>query len=397
MDSGSDRCICIAVRPSATGGYLTDSPVLVFVGCVPTFSLCLEENLNMNNCSNYDVCTSKIEEVGYLYILPCICGIGIFSNSLILFVFSKSQFNSKMTSSTLTYLTALALADGLSCLFTLPETFIRCVDTMNKNVQQFYNFYEEYIYYPVCGAVVTTSVWITLVLTVERFTFVTKNSGEVTGQSSMRSTKGAICICIGTLVLSISTYIPTFFFYDVNDEIELVESKFAESLGYEIYSWIRMFVTVLIPILVVTALNIALIRITWASSERCKVHVYPIALYTRRVKAQRKMTAMLLSISFTFVVCHVLKPLLNSRVHNTFFGNLCSTETAEFEQLRMFVISLEMVSCASNFIAYRVFNPHFVSTFKIVCKLNKAQVFPDVQTLDNAPKDTDSTQIRTVS
>ena len=113
------------------------------------FHLCLEDNLNMNNCSNYEVCTSKIEEVGYLYILPCICGIGIFSNSLILFVFSNSQFNSKMTSSTLTYLTALALADGLSCLFTLPETFIRCVDAVNKNVQQFYNFYEEYVYYPV--------------------------------------------------------------------------------------------------------------------------------------------------------------------------------------------------------------------------------------------------------
>ena len=369
----------------------------MFVGCVPTFSLCLDENLNMNNCSNYEVCTSKVEEVGYLYILPCICGIGIVSNSLVLFVFSKSQFNSKMTSSTLIYLTALALADGLSCLFTLPETFIRCVDPSTTDIQQFYNFYEEYIYYPVCGSVVTTSVWITLVLTVERFTFVTKNNGELTGQSSMRSTKGAIYICVGTLLLSIVTYVPTFFFYDVTEEEELVESKFAESLGYEIYSWIRMFVTVLIPILVVTILNIALIRITWASSERCKVLVHPVALYTKRVKAQRKMTAMLLSISFTFVVCHVLKPLLNSRVHNTFFRSLCSTETAEFEQLRMFVISLEMVSSSSNFIAYSIFNPHFMSTFNMVCKLNKAQVSPDINTLDNTPKDTDSTQIRTVS
>ena len=330
--------------------------------------------------------------------LPFICGTGILSNALVLVVFSRSQFNVKMTSSTLTYLTALALADGLSCMFTLPETFIRCVDADTKSIQQFYNFYEEYIYYPICSAVITTSVWITLILTVERFIFVTKSNGEVTGQSSIRSTKGAISTCTFALILSFLTYVPTFFFYDTNSKEKLVESEFAESLGYEIYSWIRMFATVLIPIVVVTALNIGLIRITWASSERCKVLVFPTALYTKRVKAQRKMTAMLLSISFTFVACHVLKPLLNSRVHNTLFGNLCSTETEGFEQLRMFAISLEMVSCASNFISYCMFNPHFVHTLGFLCKLSKAKVSPGIEVAaDDSPMDTNLTPGKTVS
>ena len=332
----------------------------------------------MHNCANYEVCTSQMEKVGYLYILLPICLTGIIFNCLILFTFSKSQFNSKMTSSTLTYLTALALADCLSCLFTLPETFIKCVDANIESIQHFYNFYEEYIYYPICSAVITTSVWITLVLTVERFTFVTKNNGEITGQSSMRSTGGAICLCLGTLILAILTYIPTFFFYDVNANNELLESEFGESLGYEVYSWIRMFFTILIPIMVVATLNIALIKVTWASSKRCKVFVYPEALYGKRVKAQRKMTAMLLSISFTFILCHFLKPLLNSRVHNTMFGNPCSTETPEFEQLRMVVICMEMISCASNFIYYCIFNPHFIATFKNMGKCNRTRVTPDV-------------------
>ena len=318
----------------------------------------------MSNCPSVETCSTKVEEIGYIYVFTPVCAIGIVFNCLNLYVFSKSQFNTKMTSSILTYLTALALADLMSCITALPLAFIRCVDATTVDIQYFYNVYEKYIYYPFFSTFLTTGVWITLILTMDRFIFVTKINGEVSGQSSIRSTKGTMCISICTVAIAMCIFIPTFFFYDdITGDKELIESEFGESLGYEIYSWIRIFVTTVMPILVVTALNIALVRVTWISSKRCKVHVFPAALYTKRIKVQRKMTAMLLSISFTFVFCHSLEPLLNSRVYDTLFGP-CSIGTSEFAQFRVIVLTLEMVSCASNFISYCIFNSHFILTLK---------------------------------
>ena len=325
----------------------------------------------MANCSeNVAVCSNKCLKFGYLYIITLICIFGTVFNCLNLLVFSKSQFRSKMTQSTLVYLTGLALADLIACISSIPLPFIRCVDAPNEGIKYFYNFYEKYIYHPVGNTFITISVWITLIFTIDRYVFVTKNNGEVTGQSSIRPTVGAIGICSCIVFIGICIFIPTLFFYeDVSGDGELIESEFGKSLGYEIYSWIRMHLTKIIPILVVTALNIALIRVTYQNSKKLKGLVYPTAIYTKRVKAQQKMTVMLLSISFTFVFCHSMKPFLNSRVHETLFGP-CSLKTTAFGQFSMVVLSLEMVSCASNFVSFCLFNSHFLTTLKNCCKNN---------------------------
>ena len=322
----------------------------------------------MTNCTeNASVCSDYFVKIGYLYVFSLICTFGTIFNCLNLFVFSKSQFSSKMTSSILVYLTGLAMADLIACVVSIPLPFIRCVEAPTGDIKYFYNFYEKYIYHPFGNTFLTISVWITLIFTIDRYTFVTKNNGEVTGQSSVRSTTGAISICSCIVFIVICIFIPTLFFYeDVTSHGELTESEFGRSLGYEIYSWIRMFLAKTIPVLVVTALNIALIKATYIISKKIKVLVYPTVLYTKRVKAQQKMTVMLLSISFTFVFCHSLKPFLNSRVHNTLFGT-CSTKTTAFGQFRVVVLSLEMVSCASNFISFCLFNPHFLSTLSNCC------------------------------
>ena len=331
----------------------------------------------MTNCTNaVPDCSTHFEEIGYFFVFTPICVIGIIFNCLSLFVFGQNQFSSKMTPSILPYLTGMALVDLMSCFIALPVAFIRCTPATTYNAQYFYNFYEKYIYYPFGGTFLTTSVWITLIFTMDRFFFVTSNNGERINRSNMRSAVKAKCICVFAFVVAFCMFIPTIFFYeDIQGNKKLVESEFGMSLGYEIYSWIRMFLTKIIPILLVASTNVALVRVIFMKSKTLKAVIFPTAVYTKRVKAQHRMTAMLLSISFTFVFCHAMKPLLNSRVFSTLFGP-CSTKTTEYGQLRVVIVSLEMISCASNFVYFSIFHPYFLQTLKLSSKCNSIKIRP---------------------
>ena len=333
--------------------------------------------LIMTNCTNaVPDCSNDFEEIGYFYVFIPICAIGMIFNCLSLFVFSQRQFSSKMTPSILAYLTGMALADLMSCFTALPLAFIRCTSPTTYNIQYFYNFYEKFIYHPFGSTFLTTSVWITLIFTMDRFIFVTRNNGERINLSNIRSAVRAKCMCLSVFLVAFCTFIPTFFFYeDVHGHKKLMESEFGLSLGYEIYSWIRMFLTKIIPIILVASTNVALVRVTFMKSRTLKAVIFPTTVYNKRVKAQHRMTAMLLSISFTFVFCHAMKPFLNSRVFTTLFGP-CSMKTTEYGQLRVVVLSLEMISCASNFVYFSIFHPYFVQTLKICSKCNGVRIRP---------------------
>ena len=136
-----------------------------------------------------------------------------------------------------------------------------------------------------------------------------------------------------------------------------------------------MFLTKIIPIVLVASTNVALVRVTFMKSRTLKAVIFPTILYNKRIKAQHRMTAMLLSISFTFVFCHAMKPFLNSRVFTTLFGP-CSMKTTEYGQLRVVVLSLEMISCASNFVYFSIFHPYFLQTLKICSKCSGVRIRP---------------------
>ena len=317
-------------------------------------------------------------------------------------MFGQKQFSSKMTPSILAYLTGLALADLMSCFSALPLGFIRCTPATTYNIQYFYNFYEKYIYYPFGSTFLTTSVWITLIFTMDRFLFVTSKNGERINLSNIRSAVKAKCICVFAFVVAFCTFLPTIFFYeDIQGNKKLVESEFGLSLGYEIYSWIRMFLTKIIPIILVASTNVALVRVTFMKNKTLKAVIFPAAVFSKRVKAQHRMTAMLLSISFTFVFCHATKPLLNSRVFSTLFGP-CSTKTTEYGQLRVVILSLEMISCASNFVYFSIFHPFFLQTLKFCCKCGGIKIRPlftstNLDASRNGTKITNGKKVRNLS
>ena len=81
-------------------------------------------NQNMSECDEHEVCTTITEKIGYLGMIPIIGGLAVCFNCIILCVFTKSAFRSQMTSSTLTYLTGLAIADLFTALLILPIGFV---------------------------------------------------------------------------------------------------------------------------------------------------------------------------------------------------------------------------------------------------------------------------------
>ncbi len=319
----------------------------------------------MGNCTeDYLVCSSLTEEIGYMYIIPVICSFGVVCNIIILIVFFKPSFRSHMTSSTLTYLTGLAVADLLTAFVFLPIGLIRCIETTSHDARYAFNWYEKYLYRWLGNTFMTISVWTTLTITTERYLFLLYHGGEVSGQSMQRSAAGALTILAFIYILACGFNIPMFFYYDTVTGYDILDrSDFAKGTGYEAYSWIRMFVVKYIPMTLIAILNVALIKLMRNSRRSLKIVIFPMAVYARRIQAQNRVTAMLLSISTVFVVCNSLEPFIHASIYSTLFGE-CSLETREYETARMFGNMFETISYASNFVTYCVFNQVFLSQVK---------------------------------
>ena len=155
----------------------------------------------------------------------------------------------------LTYLAALAMADLLAALVMFPVGLVLCIDATSEGSQYTANFYEKYIYIPFANIFMTTSVWITLTVTAERFIFLYKSGGEITNQSLHRSTSTAMKIVFFILVAATIFCSPVFFIHeDITGDQPVERNEFSRSEFYSIHNWIRMFVVKIIPIISVTVL-----------------------------------------------------------------------------------------------------------------------------------------------
>ena len=269
-----------------------------------------------------------------------------------------------MTASLLTYLTALAMADLLAALVMFPVGLVRCIDATSEGSQYAANFYEKYIYIPFGNIFMTTSVWITLTVTAERFIFLYKSGGEITNQSLYRSKSTAMKIVFLILVAATIFCTPVFFIHeDITGNKPVERNEFSRSEFYSIHNWIRMFVVKIIPIISVTVLNLLLIKIVKTGTREMVDKNVPYSLIEKTRKAQNQMTIMLLSISTVFLFSHILEPFGHPSIHSTMFGE-CSVETTEFETFRMFGNVLERISFASNLISYCLFHRQFLVYLK---------------------------------
>ena len=289
-----------------------------------------------------------------------------------------------MTPSLVIYLIGLTIADLINSSITLPLGFIRCVHTSNADIQKYgCNLYEKYIWLSLGHISITISIWITLVLTIQRFVYLFNTGGDVTGQSTRKSVHCTRCILAGIIITATCFCSPLFFYYDdVSGDESLQRSEFAKSTGYEEYSWIRVFIIQLIPIITVAVVNIALVRIIRINNEKLRYMVLPGTVVVKRIQAQNKTTVMLLSISSVFVLCNLLEPFSYVSIYTAIFGE-CSDESIEFEIFRMFASIFQTMTYASNFVSYCLFHNLFLSYvgYLFTCRHQKIQCHPKVNVI----------------
>ena len=333
----------------------------------------------MENCSDVDVgrCSTTIEFIFYIYIIPVICSLGIVFNVLVLLVFSRSNFQARIGSSTLTYLRGLAVADGMASFVSSPIGFLRCLDSRSAGQEYFWNWYDKYVFLPFANTFGTTSVWITVAVSLERCIFVSWNKVQVRHKAIFRTRTARLTLVL-IFIGSLSISFPIFYYYeDLSSENNtLIISTFGKSVNYEIYTWIWMFMVKLVPIAVVIACNTILIRTTWAKNRRISIIMgLPSAFQTRRTLTQKRLTYMLLSISTVFVACNVAEPFAHTGVYKVLFGT-CSIYYPDYYLLSMFTNMFEFIAYASNFVSYCVFHKHFKDTLKLVITCQKNKISP---------------------
>ena len=255
------------------------------------------------------------------------------------------------------------MADMMSSIMLIPIGFLRCLHPTTHGEKLFWNIYEVVLFLPLANTFITSSVWITLIISVERCVFIQVFAGARDVFSPQRTR----IIVLTTFLVSTIFNLPFFFKYDLyktmaSNKTEPIRTDFAKSVYFNVWSWIRLALVKYIPITTVTISNAILIRATWLSMSKTRLMQTTYTLQ-RRTQKQTKMTKMLLSISTVFIVCHALEPFIQSEIYQTMFGE-CSHHSSDYHILLLVVTLAEAVSFASNFISYCSFNRCFTLTLK---------------------------------
>ena len=92
---------------------------------------------------------------------------------------------------------------------------------------------------------------------------------------------------------------------------------------------------------------------------------------------------MLLSISSVFVLGNLLEPFTKVSIVTSMFGE-CSTESSEYETFKMFSNMFLMVSYASDFVSYCIFDDVFLSQIKRLfgCKSGKVDHCKKIESVE---------------
>ena len=306
--------------------------------------------------------------MGYIYFLTTFSSVGVILNLISLFVFYRHSFKLNIGHHTWTYLTSLAVADTITCLIFICFGPLKCLHHKDSILQEAWNVYKTYFFWPLCYTFGTVSVWITMVVSVDRCLYVT--SYGLKHRGFFKHSKLTVVIIF---LVSALFHVPHWLIYDpeiVSETNDYVLSDFLKTTFYTIWSYCRIVFGKLVPIIAVVISNIVLIKVTWLSKAWNKKSVTVAAVF--RLRAQNKMTAMLICISFMFVVCHFIEAvvyvLVNQEDITTYFDN-----GEHYSALIVAVMTMEAISFASNFIFYCICNRVFADSIRNMFRCQELQ------------------------
>ncbi|CDI98493.1 G protein coupled receptor fragment [Echinococcus multilocularis] len=213
----------------------------------------------------------RISAIGYVYVQPCICLIGFILNIINIYVFQRKTF-----CSTPAYMLVLALsiADAITLGLRIPQglTYYRGSSSVTQTMAIYAYIYATYAEVPITNMTENMSAWLTVCLALERY--VAMRHWNFARQYSTRQITKRLIISIA--LVSVLFNLPYFMIHRIefkrfaNGSMRVITNATAlrRSTFYTVYSWFRMTIVQIIPLVFLCILNVLLITIVYQHNKK---------------------------------------------------------------------------------------------------------------------------------
>ncbi len=316
---------------------------------------------------------------------PIVVIFGVVGNTINIAVLTQKIMR---TSSTNTYLSALAIYDVLYLIFGLTMSFkhYKSIKAMDL-----YTRYRLPFGKPLVDTFSNSGIWLTLTFTVERYIGVChpmKGKVLCTPERAQYITIG-VCVCAAVITF------PEFFEFTVEEKTgpnnsTILSNKYTAFGSASAYQWGYIYMNqalfTFLPLILLLIFNTLLIRAVMAATKRRKSmsNVSQNDRQDRQQREQQKITIMLISVVLVFLMCQ-----LPQAIQNLYLTYLIATKRLTQENRYILIITanvfnlLVMLNSSGNFILYSSFSLKFRRTFKrLFCRClikngGKGRVFSD--------------------
>ncbi|GAB1597422.1 probable G-protein coupled receptor B0563.6 [Argonauta hians] len=322
----------------------------------------VEVNNSICTCSkhpNYTVVTLQTAQLVFSRVItPVICGFGIVSNLLNFIVLSHRKLNQ----SPYTYLQVLAVADFFVLFLTF---FYNTVSQGSGNKSYFWKIYDSKIFFPVGNIFVTSSIWLTMVLTIDRFRFVRYPlHAKTLSNRSYAIIKSAVVFIASSLV-NLPNFFMFYVVFDTSNHCYTTRlSSFFSNTETLIIRWFHILLVNAIPLVTLTFVNFYLVYAVH-QAQKLRRRMQGMGRQNSLVMDQQRMTITLISITFLFIICTTMSAFVHQAIAVAFYGGPQAVKTHLFKFLRAFSNFLMTVNHSMNFVMYCAFNRKFCRVLRM--------------------------------
>ncbi|XP_048776113.1 FMRFamide receptor-like [Ostrea edulis] len=327
----------------------------------PEYIMNFTENSTMDNLSTTlaPLATAKthpiVALVVYTYLGPIICAMGMLFNIINFAVLMQHQ----LKESPYTYLTGLAMVDFSA----LTLSFIYMVISHKAPGVQFWRYFDAYIFLPFVNVCTTSSVWIIVLLTIERFLFVMHPLwAKAKCDRASAKVKNLIIVAVALV-----TNIPRFLVFQVVEDPpgfwKLKHTAFRKSDFFLGTNWFYSGSVQITPLFILLFANTYLVfAVMRARKQREQLQIRNNKEATWH-RDQIRLTITLISIVCLFIICILPSAFSDFPIAFFFFGGEKDENqfrTSEFYLILQYVANfLVWCNLSLNFVLYCAFNEKF--------------------------------------
>lgn len=329
-------------------------------------------SLNTSECSLRPT-YFEWEPIYYLAIMCPIAIIGLFSNVITFRIFLDKNFNSV----TFKYLKLITIIDFLICLTVIPYCLTSYTQAFNYYDLFLRNIYLAYIYLPMANLLITLSMYLNLLVTIERLISV----GWPTKKYILFKPSRYYISCVCVVLLSVLFNLCLFFLFEAKFcYSSIVPSDFFSKMKafLDVYQIFKEIITRVLPLIILIISNVILICIVKKSRKKmrknrdknhkkemkskcsfitslCQAKKQPTKRVTnkRKVNQDNQLTLMTIFVAILYTATTI--PMVFA-FPGLIFQN---TQSTVYKTYAAWSNILELIQCSFRFIIYICFTTQF--------------------------------------